>query len=132
VQEAAALQAMGMGAVAQRSVVAAARYISESLELSDAVGERMVAATTLEVAAALLASTDPGRAARVLAAVEAHRETHGTVREGVDQPAYERALQAVRDALGDAAFAAASTDGRGLTLEDAVAEARAALVPLAE
>jgi hypothetical protein len=132
VLESAALQTLGMAAMAEGSLGSAARHLEESLGLGESVGERVVAATTLEASAGLLAATDPSRAARVLGAVEAHRQDHGAVREGVDQPAYERAVDVARAALGEASFAAAWADGRALRIEEAIAEARAALSAIAE
>jgi tetratricopeptide (TPR) repeat protein len=62
-------------------------------------------------------------AARLLAAAAVWRDTVGLRRPAVDEARYERALGAVREALGGEAFVAAWADGQSLSPEQAIAEA---------
>jgi predicted ATPase/DNA-binding CsgD family transcriptional regulator len=67
-----------------------------------------------------------GEAARLLAASDAAREQMGYPRPPVSRPEYDSAVAALRTALGDDKFEAAWAEGRGLSLDDAVAYARRA------
>jgi DNA-binding NarL/FixJ family response regulator len=64
-------------------------------------------------------------AARLLGAAAAQREALGYVFEIPERERYGRAVAAVRAVLGDDAFAAAEATGRLLSLDEAVAEAKA-------
>jgi predicted ATPase/DNA-binding SARP family transcriptional activator len=61
------------------------------------------------------------RAARLFGAREAHREAHEGRRTPSQQAEWERRVAAVREQLGEAAFAAAWVAGRALLLEQALA-----------
>jgi predicted ATPase/class 3 adenylate cyclase len=63
------------------------------------------------------------RAARLLGAAAALRETIGTPQPKVERQDTEEAVAAVRAALGEEAWAAAHAAGQALTLEEAIAEA---------
>jgi non-specific serine/threonine protein kinase len=108
-------------ATAQRGDhVAAAALWEEVLPLAREVGEAWMVAWYLEGRADLaLADGRSGMAARLLGAAAAWRGAHGApAPRGVG-----RTLAATRAALGEAAFAAAVAEGRGFSLEEAVAEA---------
>ena len=51
------------------------------------------------------------------------RDEMGMVLFPVDRPYHERAVEAVRTALGEQAFVAAWAEGEGLALDEAVANA---------
>ncbi len=68
---------------------------------------------------------DARRAARLLGAIAALREDLEFPRLPSILADYERAVAAVKDALGDAAYVSAWEAGRILSLDDAVAEALA-------
>jgi predicted ATPase/DNA-binding SARP family transcriptional activator len=67
----------------------------------------------------------PGRAVRLLAAAAALRDAAGAPLPPADRAECERHLACARTALGEEAFAAAWTEGRTLTWEQAAAEALA-------
>jgi hypothetical protein len=67
----------------------------------------------------------PARAVRLFAAAAANREALGAPLQPSDGRENERALASARAALDEAAFAAAWTEGRALSLEHAVEYARA-------
>jgi hypothetical protein len=58
---------------------------------------------------------------KLLGAVEALLESMAGVLGSEDQVAYERAVVAAREMLGEEAFERAWEEGRGLSLEEAVA-----------
>jgi hypothetical protein len=64
------------------------------------------------------------RAARLYGAVTALRETLHTPLRPIWRAEMDRAVTAARAALGEEAFAAAWAQGRAMTLEEAVREAR--------
>ncbi|HCI80871.1 MAG TPA: hypothetical protein DHW02_14410, partial [Ktedonobacter sp.] len=64
---------------------------------------------------------DPATAARWWATAQAMREDMGVPRYPVDQLAYEQAVAATRQALGEEAFAAAWEQGRTQPLEQVIA-----------
>jgi hypothetical protein len=68
----------------------------------------------------------PERAARLLGAAEAQRETLGTPREGFLRAEHARVTEATRLALGQDSFARAYGWGRTATWEQAVDYAAAA------
>jgi non-specific serine/threonine protein kinase len=107
-------------------------YMAESLAMRVEIGDKGGIAWCLEKlaeAASQQAGTGQAsleRAVRVFGAAAALRAPVGSVIDPADQPAYERRLAALREALGDAAFEAAWAEGGALPLEQAVAEALAA------
>jgi DNA-binding NarL/FixJ family response regulator len=68
----------------------------------------------------------PGVAARLFGAGHAWRETFGQARSYFYEPGYERILAAARAQLADSDWSAGFEAGRGLTSEEAMAEARQA------
>jgi tetratricopeptide (TPR) repeat protein len=117
-----ALVTLGEVAQAQGEYGRAAALIEESLQLSHEIGARDLLAETLEglVRAAAAAGQGP-RAARLGGAAEALREALGTLLDPALRAGHERAVEAMRVALGEEGFAAAWAEGRALSLEAAVA-----------
>lgn len=110
--------------------------LGESLTLRVEIGDRGGIAWCLEKlaeAALLWAQTQVTalaiqgyqRAATVFGAASGLRASVGSVVDPADQPEYDRHLAALRAVLGEAAFAAAWTEGRALTLDQALREALA-------
>ncbi len=61
------------------------------------------------------------RAARLLGASEAIRESLGQTISPIDRPGYEQTIAAIRDSLGAEAFDAARATGRSMTVDQAIA-----------
>jgi predicted ATPase/DNA-binding SARP family transcriptional activator len=72
---------------------------------------------------ALAAHGQAGKAARLLAYAARERAEMGMVLPPIDQPYHERAVDAVRAALGERAFAAAWAEGEALDLDEVIAPA---------
>lgn len=93
----------------------------EALAVRTGSGLRTFYADGLEALAYIDATEGHGHeAARMLAASDAAREEIGYPRPPVDVPGYEQAVTAARSALGEEEFAAAWSEGAGLSLDDAV------------
>jgi hypothetical protein len=121
-----ALAALGMVAWRQGDAAAALAQLRESLTQRWAMGARLGIAEGLEQVALVAGGQQQlARAARLLGAAEALRQTIGAPRPPVDRPIYEATLETTRLGLGTDAFAAAWAAGQALTLEQAVAEALA-------
>jgi predicted ATPase/DNA-binding SARP family transcriptional activator len=106
----------------------AARYLVESLETAPQGGAQYIVPVALEgVAGACSAQGLPEQGARLLGAGEAMRESLGLKRPPIEQGLYERILAAVRAGCSAGQLAAAWAAGRGLSPEQAIAEAKAAM-----
>ena len=99
---------------------ARARYLA-SLPLHWEVGNQWGLALALEGLAAV--AVEPGRAARLAAAGATLRAAIGRPLPLVEQAAYDRLRDGLRQRLGDRAFAAAWTAGERLCPDEAMAEA---------
>ena len=75
------------------------------------------------LAGGAISQNQPQWAARLFGAAEALRETSHIPLPPVDRTAYGRDIAAVRAALGEVSFAVAWTEGRAMTLEQAVEHA---------
>jgi hypothetical protein len=96
----------------------------ESLLLRRELGDLIALAQSLEDLAGLASRQQrPGRAIRLLGAAEAFCGTLGARPPVAVREEYERAVAEGRAALGEAAFAAAWTEGRSMSLEEALAYA---------
>jgi DNA-binding CsgD family transcriptional regulator/tetratricopeptide (TPR) repeat protein len=120
---------LGIAALMQGDLSRADRFFTESISLAEEIGDaRLVLGAVMGVAGVALARGEPELASRLLGAVDAARAEAGTGR-----PAHalhrERIESAVRDALGDSRFAAAYEAGRGLSFDEAVAEATGLAAP---
>jgi predicted ATPase/class 3 adenylate cyclase len=106
---------------------AAARY-AESLAIAHRQGDKVTMVDCFARLASLAAALgDAQRAARLIGATEALREELSVPIVKPTRADYEQAMNKTRELLGEAAFAAASAHGEGLTLEQAAAEAKAVL-----
>jgi ATP/maltotriose-dependent transcriptional regulator MalT len=119
-----ALASLGKIARAQGDYARATALYTESLTLRwDRVGDKVGIAGSLRGLASIAALTGySARAARLYGAAEAVREAIGAPIPRHHSPT-ERAIAKARAALGEADFAVAWNEGRGLALADAVAEA---------
>ena len=97
--------------------VQAAQLYREALALSWRVGDKRRAAFCLE---GLAGTSEPHRAATLFGAAEALREAIGAPLPPSERAGYTRDVAAAREA-DPAAFDAAWAEGRGMTLEQAVA-----------
>jgi len=102
---------------------AARSLVMESVELFRELGEVRGMASDLQLLGILAAMRrHPERAARILGAVEAARETVGAPFARTERVLYdyERYMTVIRDALSKEAFTRAWTEGRAMRLEKAV------------
>jgi predicted ATPase/transcriptional regulator with XRE-family HTH domain len=96
----------------------------EGLSVLRRVGANQYAEAMLEIMAwAACERGQPERAAVVLGAASAMRESRGAGRDVLDRSNFDETLAAVRAAAGDERFAAAWARGQSLSLNDAIAEA---------
>ena len=96
----------------------------EALAVLRRLGASNSAAITLEIMAWTVQARGHGeRAAAVLGAASALRESGGISRDVLDQSTYEETLATVRAAAGEDRFAAGWARGRALALDAAIAEA---------
>ncbi len=119
-----ALLALGFIMLEQDHLARAAELYHEGLTLQRQLRFQQHSADGLEgLAGVAVAQGQPERAARLLGAAEALRESIATPRWHVYQTNYERTLAAARAQLDDEAWAAAWAVGRAMSLEQAVAYA---------
>jgi non-specific serine/threonine protein kinase len=105
----------------------AIRILLESLALCQELGvPAEVANELLALAGSLGAVGDLVGAARLFGAADAFLQQSGALLDPNDQPEHDRNVTFVRTALGAAAFAAAWSEGQGMTLDQAVAYVRSA------
>jgi DNA-binding NarL/FixJ family response regulator len=122
------LSSLGWTAAEAGNDEMAARFFSQALEKSRDLGDHWSMATLLEkVSGLLLRLEQTERATRLLAAAAAYREADRIGTADIRHVGYAQAVAAARTALGEEQFAAVTAAGRQLTLDNAVAEALAAL-----
>jgi predicted ATPase/class 3 adenylate cyclase len=115
---------MRLALVSDQHEVNSRPLYEESLMIVREVGDRSGIAASLEGLAGIFAQEDDlQRAARLYGAASALREAIGAARPLEEEAAYNQQLASVRRGLAADAFAAAFAQGRGLLLEEAVAEA---------
>ena len=115
-----------LGTVARRrgEVTEAEALQRAGLALLRDLGDRHYCAQGLEALASTAGVTGQGeRAAQLLGAAAALRETIGAPQPPLEQAEVEQAVAEARAALGEAVWAAAFAAGRALSLEQAIAEA---------
>ena len=121
-----ALGNLGDVAQVQADYQKAAEFYKQGLELRREIGDKEGIARCLEgLAQVALAQNQPARAARLFASAEALREAIHAPLEPEHQSRHERDCASVRAHIGDAAYTAAWTEGRALSLEQIVAYALA-------
>ncbi|MEV4641721.1 BTAD domain-containing putative transcriptional regulator [Actinoplanes sp. NPDC049548] len=111
---------LGLIAAAHGERAEAVRLLRHSLEVHHELGDRWRTASVLE---ALAGHADPVHGARLLAAAARLRELIGTPLPPCDRAGQERRQQAVRAALSADQLERATTDGRSLSVEQAVTAA---------
>jgi hypothetical protein len=113
---------LGRLALTQNDHTRAWSHLSESYTLSHHMGARREMAETLEALGALaLAQIQPQLAATLLGAASALRRTIGAPVPPVERAEHKRVTRAVREALGEAGFAAAYQAGADGGAEPALA-----------
>ena len=101
-------------------------HYAESLELlAELLDRERLAAAMVGVAALALAHERPERAARLLGGADALRAAIGAPLTADERGEHERLSMAVRDRLGEPAFATLHAEGAALPLESALELARA-------
>ena len=121
---AASLDGLGVVAYEQGDYAAARTRHVESLVIWWEVGYKPAIASCLEGLARVACAQDhPERAAQLLGAAEALREAIGVPLPPADRAQHGRHRERGRAKLGEEMFAAAWTEGRAMTLEQAVAYA---------
>ena len=108
----------------QGNTARAHTLLEEGLTIARALELKINVAFSLEAFGLLaLAQGQHGRAARLFGAAETFRESISLPLSPVIHAYYERRMTAMRSALGDTVFDAAFSEGRALTVEQAVAYA---------
>ena len=108
---------------AQGDTTTARVLYEESVLLAMKADDKLNIASALEGLASVVATQGPYTwAARLWGASEALRESIGAPLTAVERPAYERAVAATREYLGQSAFDTAWIEGRGMTPEDVLAQ----------
>ncbi len=116
------LSALGKVVTAQGDYAAARTLYEESLVLSEELGEQwVIAASMLGLGEVVVAQQKLAWAAQLWGAAEAIRDAIGVPIPPVELADYERSLSAARVHLGERAFAAAWSQGRSMTPEQALA-----------
>ncbi len=105
--------------------VGAYRQFIAAIRLGHEVGERVVALTTFVDLIDLLSTTDPARAARMLAAAEAIRDHHGMPMTKRERTTRDTTLHRIRTTLTETQLAAALAAGHAMDLDALVADASA-------
>jgi predicted ATPase len=118
------LYCLGLVAYWQDDYGRAQALIEESLLLSRDIGHRELVAAGLECLAWMSAAQNrPRQAARLGGAAEALREALGVPLWPELRAGHEQAVEAMREVLGEEAFAAAWAEGRAMPLEAVIAHA---------
>jgi predicted ATPase/DNA-binding SARP family transcriptional activator len=122
------LRTIGRMSVEDGDVAAAIPPLREALSLLVGLGERPGLVETLESIAGVAQRLDePHTGGVLLAAAVAAREAAGAARPPDEQAFVDAVEAALRDALGEQAYAAALAEGRRLTLAEASALAEGVL-----
>ena len=104
---------------------AGSELLKQSLQLKRALGDPVGIAVLLETLGQLAVAANPDRAVKLLAAAQSRWEKIDTSMQifpGLDAP-HRAAIAAARARLGEAAFAAAWSQGRSLDWSSAIADA---------
>ncbi|HEY8742584.1 MAG TPA: LuxR C-terminal-related transcriptional regulator, partial [Chloroflexota bacterium] len=112
-------------ALAQGDARRARTTFAESLRLARQTGDHLATAHCIEGFAGALAATQPGRAIRLAEAAGSLRERVGSSPFPADRERLERWLGVAARGLGESATSVAQTEGRLMTLDQAVAYALA-------
>ena len=112
-------------ALAQGDARRARATFAESLRLARQTGDHLATAHCIEGFAGALAVTQPGRAIRLAEAARALREAVGSISFPADRERLDRWLEVAARGLGETATDVARSEGRALTLDQAIAYALA-------
>ncbi len=94
----------------------------DGLQTALEVNDRLQTAESLAFWAGVIGSSgEPEQAAHLFGASEAARELMGAFLQPNDEPELKRSIDYVREQLGEATFEAARTEGRNMTLDEAIA-----------
>jgi hypothetical protein len=127
---AAALTHLGYVARVRGEHAQALAVYEESLTLLHGVGDKVGIAQCLEgMAYTVCAQGQAGRAARLLGAAAALRDTVGAPLPPGDRPLHNRDVATARAALGDHGYAQGWAAGRSLPLDETISYALSASVP---
>jgi predicted ATPase/DNA-binding CsgD family transcriptional regulator len=125
------LSYLGRVVAFQGEVDAARTLFDQSLVLLREVDDKEGMAFCLEGLASVIASQgEPMRAVLLWGAVESLRETLGTSIPPEERASYDRAIAVVRTQIGEQAFSNTWTEGRKMTLEQALVVHGPATMPL--
>jgi hypothetical protein len=117
------LRLLGIAAKRQDENQRAAAYLLESLPLAQSIEDWHGIVMTLGLMAGIAAGTgQPDRAARLLGAEEKQLESLNMILDYLEQVEFDRDIALLRSQLDEVAFKEAWSDGRSMTLEQAVAE----------
>jgi predicted ATPase len=116
---------LGRLARTQGDITQARTYYTQSMALFREFMDKQRLPECFEDIAGLAGAAQPASAARLFGAAEAVRESAGIPLPPVQRAAYERDLAEARAQLDQVAWETAWATGRGLTLEQAIAEALA-------
>ncbi len=123
-----ALRTLGIVALRLDDHKRAATFCRESLTLTREIGDIwLVEQGLMGLAGAAALKRQYEHAARLFAAAEAHRTSLGRHRSVSDQADFDKRVASTRAGLGEAAFAAAWTQGTTMPLEEAI---EGALAPI--
>jgi predicted ATPase/DNA-binding CsgD family transcriptional regulator/Tfp pilus assembly protein PilF len=126
------LNILGLLARWQGDFARSAGLHTESLALSRELGEKLCIAQGLEGLAGVYGMQKyPERAARLLGAAEAMRESINAPLPPSDRADYDRTVDTTRAQLDEAAFAVAWAEGRTMTVEQVLAARGQPLMPTA-
>ncbi len=124
------LCALAKVAFVQGDYTTARLYAEESLETARKIGSRLLIASSLERFAETVAGQgEPVRAAQLWGAAEMLREEMGAPITPLERLLHEQIVAEARTQSGEQAFAAAWSQGRNMTLEQALAPADAVMLP---
>ena len=119
-----ALEGLGFEACAQSDNAAATRYFTESIALRREMGDHQGVLTCLEgLARIAVEERRLAEAARLLGAVDQLRTHYNYTPLAAEQADFERVVARARQDMDQAAFDAAWSEGRTLTLESAIEQA---------
>ena len=119
-------------AIGRRSTAQARDILQEAFAISIEIQSKPIGQCALDVCAALAAlNNDWTRAARFFGIVEAQTEQTGYHRDPADEAFLAPLTTEARDRLGTEAFTGAAAEGRALSYDEAIDEARGWLARLA-